>query len=106
MIYTWPHIRSAKYWQRGKISRLLSGKISICAKVDYFKGDFIGDKLLEDLEKKIAEIKERFPDPPKIEKKKKDVGYSSKKKKDIARNKSQHLSKSKYKSGVKKHGRR
>ena len=68
-----------------------------------FQGDFIGDKLLADLEKKIAAIKEQFPDPPKIEKKK-DVGYSSKKKKDIARNKSHHLSKSKYKSGVKKRG--
>ncbi|TFG20664.1 MAG: hypothetical protein EU530_02520 [Promethearchaeota archaeon] len=105
VIYTWPHIRSAKYWQRGKISRLLSGKISICAKVDYFHGDFIGDKILEELEKKIAEIKERFPEPPKIEKKK-EMGYSSKNKKELARKKEHHLSKSKYKSGVKKQGRR
>ncbi len=105
VIYTWPHIRSAKYWQRGKISRLLSGKISICAKVDYFHGDYIGDKILEDVEKKIAEIKERFPEPPKIEKKK-EMGYSSKSKKELARKKEHHLSKSKYKSGVKKQGRR
>lgn len=105
VIYTWAPIRSAKYWQRGKISRLLSGKISICAKVDYFKGDFLGDKLLEELERKIGEIKERFPEPPKVEKKKKDPGYDSKKKKEIARNKG-HYSKSKYKSGVKKQGRK
>jgi nucleolar protein 56 len=105
VIYTWPPIRSAKYWQRGKISRLLSGKISICAKVDFFKGDFIGDKLLEDLEKKIAEIKERFPDPPKIEKKKQDREFTSKKK-DIARKKAYHMSKSKYKSGIKKKGKK
>jgi len=105
IIYTWAPIRSAKYWQRGKISRLLSGKISICAKVDYFKGEFIGDKLLEELERKIADIKERFPDPPKIEKKK-EGDYSSKKKKEIARKKAHTLSKSKYKSGVKKQGRR
>ncbi len=106
VIYTWAHIRSAKYWQRGKISRLLSGKISICAKVDYFKGDYIGDRILEELERKVAEIKQRFPDPPKVERKARDDGYSSKKKKEIARNKGYHLSKSKYKSGVKKQGRK
>ncbi len=106
VIYTWALIRSAKYWQRGKISRLLSGKISICAKLDYFKGEFIGDKILENLELKIKEIKEKFPDPPKKEKKKKDIEFSSKKKKEIARKKAYHMSKSKYKSGVKKQGRK
>jgi nucleolar protein 56 len=101
VIYTWAQIRSAKYWQRGKISRLLSGKISICAKVDYFKGDFIGDKILKELETKIADIKEKFPEPPKVEKKTKEAVNDSQKKKEIARKKAQHLSKSKYKSGVK-----
>ncbi len=105
VIYTWPGIRSAKYWQRGKISRLLSGKISICAKVDYFKGKLIADQLIQDLEKKLADIKSRFPDPPKTVKKKKEVDYGSKKKKEIARKKAYH-SKSRYKSGVKKQGGR
>ncbi|MBN2155046.1 MAG: hypothetical protein JW776_03290 [Candidatus Lokiarchaeota archaeon] len=102
IIYTWPPIRSAKYWQRGKISRLLSGKISICAKVDFFNGEFIGKKLLDELEAKIKDIEERFPEPPKHERKKKPKDYSSKKKKEIARKKAYHMSKSKYKSGIKK----
>jgi len=104
IIYIWPLIRSAKYWQRGKISRLLSGKISICAKLDFFDGEFMGDKLMEELESKISEIKIRFPDPPKIEKKPQTTDVGSKKKKEIARKKAHHLSKSKYKTGIKKPG--
>ena len=37
----------------GKIARTLADKISIAAKVDYFKGNFIGDKLRKDLEEKF-----------------------------------------------------
>lgn len=38
---------------KGKVARILSDKISQCAKIDYFKGDFIADKFLEEIEKKI-----------------------------------------------------
>ncbi|MBD3350548.1 MAG: C/D box methylation guide ribonucleoprotein complex aNOP56 subunit, partial [Candidatus Lokiarchaeota archaeon] len=68
IIYTWPEIRGAQYWQRGKISRLLAGKISICSKVDYFKGDYIGDTILKEVKEKIEQIKESFPKPPKKKK--------------------------------------
>ena len=37
----------------GKIARTLADKISIGAKVDYFRGKFIGDKLRKDLEEKF-----------------------------------------------------
>ena len=37
----------------GKIARTLADKISIAVKVDYFKGKFIGDKLLKEIEKKF-----------------------------------------------------
>ena len=39
---------------RGKIARSLAHKISIASKVDYFQGQFIGDKLKEELEKKFS----------------------------------------------------
>ncbi|MFW6013807.1 MAG: hypothetical protein ACOCZ6_04025 [Nanoarchaeota archaeon] len=39
--------------QKGKAARLLADKISIAARMDYFKGQFIGDKLKEELEKKL-----------------------------------------------------
>ena len=37
----------------GKIARTLADKISIAARVDYFNGNFIGDKLRKDLEEKF-----------------------------------------------------
>ena len=37
----------------GKLARALADKISIAAKVDYFQGQFIGDKLRKELEEKF-----------------------------------------------------
>ncbi len=69
IIFQHPLIHDAKRWQRGKIARALAGKLSIAARVDAFKGDFMGEKLNADLEKRIEEIKERYdkapPPPPK-----------------------------------------
>lgn len=67
IIFQHPDIHDAKRWQRGKIARALAGKLSIAARVDAFKGAFVGDKLKADVEKRIAEIKERYdkaPSPP------------------------------------------
>ncbi len=47
-------IAKAPNKMHGKIARALSDKISIAAKVDYFQGKFIGDKLKEELENKFA----------------------------------------------------
>jgi nucleolar protein 56 len=38
--------------KKGKAARLLADKISIAARVDYFKGQFIGDKLKREIEEK------------------------------------------------------
>ncbi|MBS3133151.1 NOP58 family protein [Candidatus Woesearchaeota archaeon] len=43
-------IASAIEKEKGKMARLLADKISIAARVDYFKGKFIGDKLLKQIE--------------------------------------------------------
>ena len=56
LIFQWNQIRGSKAYLRGKISRVVSGKIGIAAKVDYFKGDFIGEVLSKDLSNKIKEI--------------------------------------------------
>jgi nucleolar protein 56 len=37
---------------RGKVARALADKISIAARVDYFSGDFIGDKLFSQVEER------------------------------------------------------
>ena len=46
-------IASAEESRKGKAARLLADKISIAARIDYFKGEFAGDKLLEDVIKKL-----------------------------------------------------
>lgn len=46
-------ISSAPQKEHGKRARALADKISLAAKVDYFKGEFIGDKLRKELEEKF-----------------------------------------------------
>ena len=46
-------ISSSQEKNKGKAARLLADKISIAARVDYFKGEFIGDKLMKEIEQKI-----------------------------------------------------
>jgi len=78
LIFQWNQIRGSKPWNRGKISRLVAGKIGICAKVDYFNGEFIAETLSKDIEQKIIEIEKKYPNPPK-EYTPKRKEYSSKK---------------------------
>ena len=40
---------------KGKIARVLADKISIAARIDYFKGEFIGDKLRKQVEARLWE---------------------------------------------------
>ncbi len=65
LIFQWNQIRSAKPWIRGKIARVIAGKIGLSAKVDFFKGEFIGDVFSQDIDKKIKEIEAKYPNPPK-----------------------------------------
>jgi nucleolar protein 56 len=53
ILYEHPLISSAKKEMHGKIARALADKISIAARLDYFKGEFRGEKLREALEKKF-----------------------------------------------------
>jgi nucleolar protein 56 len=57
-------LHDAKRWQRGKIARALAGKLSIAARADAFGGNFIGDRLNADLDRRITEIKEKYKEPP------------------------------------------
>jgi len=65
LIFQWQQIRSSKPWIRGKISRLIAGKLGLASKVDYFSGDFIGDVFSKEIEEKIKEIEIKYPKPPK-----------------------------------------
>ncbi|MHA1684524.1 MAG: C/D box methylation guide ribonucleoprotein complex aNOP56 subunit [Promethearchaeota archaeon] len=65
VIFQSNYIRTAPYWQRGKIARLLAGKIAIAAKVDNISKRYIADDLLDDIHKKIENIGKKYPDAPK-----------------------------------------
>jgi len=52
-IHSHPLITKNPKEVHGKIARALADKISIAVKVDYFKGEFIGDKLLKEVESKF-----------------------------------------------------
>ncbi|MEM2896387.1 MAG: C/D box methylation guide ribonucleoprotein complex aNOP56 subunit [Halobacteria archaeon] len=64
IIFQHPSIHQAPRWQRGKIARALASKLSIAARMDAFKGEFIGDKLKSDFEDKVSEIKSKYGSPP------------------------------------------
>ena len=54
IIINHPLISRAAEKMHGKVARALSDKISIAAKIDYFHGKFIGDRLKEELERKFG----------------------------------------------------
>jgi nucleolar protein 56 len=64
IIFQYAAIHQAPRWQRGKIARALSGRLSIAARIDAFKGEFRGEILKKQLEKRIDEIKEKYSNPP------------------------------------------
>jgi nucleolar protein 56 len=65
IIFQHPWVNRAPYWQRGKVARSLGGKISIACKVDFYKGDFIGDQLKKQMELRVEEVQKKYPNPPK-----------------------------------------
>jgi nucleolar protein 56 len=73
VIFQYPEIHRAPRWQRGKIARALATKLSIAARIDFYTGRYIGDKLKEALQKRIEEIKQVYAKPPPREEKEKPV---------------------------------
>jgi len=63
VIYQHPDIRGSPKWQRGKIARALSGKLSIAARVDAMSGEFVGDKLAADFKARVADIRAQSEKP-------------------------------------------
>lgn len=64
VIFQHPAIHRSPRWQRGKIARALAAKLAIAAKVDFFTGRYIGDKLVEEFQKRVEEVKKLYPKPP------------------------------------------
>ncbi len=64
LIFQHTLLHDAKRWQRGKIARVIAGKLAIAARADAFGGHFIGDRLKADINKRLEEIHEKYKEPP------------------------------------------
>ncbi len=56
IIFQVSEIKRAPKRHRGKLARALAGKLAIAARVDFYGGDFVGNKLKEEFEKRVAEL--------------------------------------------------
>jgi nucleolar protein 56 len=64
VIFQDSRLNQAKWWQRGKIARIISGRISIAARMDYFEAADDSEKLAVEVNEKINEIIEKYPEQP------------------------------------------
>jgi nucleolar protein 56 len=64
LIFQHTLLHDAKRWQRGKIARVIAGKLSIAARADAFGGNYIGDMLKGEINKRLDEIREKYKEPP------------------------------------------
>lgn len=64
IIYQHVLIHASPKWQRGKIARALAGRLTIAARVDFFSGRDISERLKKELDERIKLIKETAATPP------------------------------------------
>ncbi|MBQ6098705.1 MAG: ATP-binding protein [Methanobrevibacter sp.] len=80
LIYQHPQVRGANWWNRGKIARMLAGKISLAVRRDVFTKTF-DENAFNDFVLKVEEIEKNNPFPTKTTKKRKEEKSKSKNKK-------------------------
>ena len=80
LIYQHPQVRGAKWWNRGKIARMLAGRISLAARRDVFTKTF-DENIFEDFKAQVEEIEKNNPFPTKTTKKRNEEKSKSKNKK-------------------------
>ena len=78
LIYQHPQVRGAKWWNRGKIARMLAGMISHAVRRDVFTKTF-DENAFEEFKSKAEEIEKNNPFPTKTTKKRKEERSKSKK---------------------------
>jgi nucleolar protein 56 len=65
LIFHHKAVHQAPRWQRGKIARVLAGKLAIAARIDAYRGEYGGNELVEEFEKRVKEIQDKYAEPPK-----------------------------------------
>jgi nucleolar protein 56 len=56
-------VHSAPKWQRGKIARAVASKVAIAARIDLYRQSGKDQSILDKLEQRISEIKEKYKEP-------------------------------------------
>ena len=79
LIYQHPQVRGSKWWNRGKIARMLASRISLAARKDVFTHDF-NPEIFNEFVQNVEEIEKNNPFPTKTTKKRKEEKQKSKKK--------------------------
>ena len=64
LIFQHALLHDAKRWQRGKIARVIAGKLAIAARTDAFGGKYVGEALKAAIDKRLDEIREKYKEPP------------------------------------------
>ena len=80
LIYQHPQVRGAKWWNRGKVARMLASMISHAARRDIFTKTF-DENVAEEFKLKVEEIEKNNPFPTKTTKKRNEEKGKSKKSK-------------------------
>ncbi len=86
LIYQHPQVRGAKWWNRGKIARMLAGRISLASRRDVFTKT-MDENIAEEFKQNVEEIEKNNPFPTKTTKKRKEEKSKSKNKKKKGRKK-------------------
>ena len=79
LIYQHPQIRGSKWWNRGKIARMLASKISLACRKDIFTKD-LDPNIYDEFIEKAEQIEKENPFPTKTTKKRKEEHSKSKNK--------------------------
>ena len=80
LIYQHPQVRGAKWWNRGKIARMLAGKISLAVRRDVFTKNF-DENMFDEFIEQVEKIEKENPFPTKTTKKRKEEKGKAKKSK-------------------------
>lgn len=79
LIYQHPQVRGAKWWNRGKIARMLAGRISLAVRRDVFTKTF-DENVFEEFKAQVKKIEKDNPFPTKTTRKRNEEKSKSKKK--------------------------
>ncbi|HEX6645953.1 MAG TPA: hypothetical protein VF047_02110 [Nitrososphaeraceae archaeon] len=63
ILFQHPILHSAPKWQRGKMARAIASKLAIAARIDLFRNGEKDLHISEQLNKRIAEIQEKYKEP-------------------------------------------